>query len=38
MMKYIIALLLCFPGALFAKSHTPEQLLQMINEKGPGML
>ena len=34
MMKYIIALLLCFPGALFAKSHTPEQLLQMINEKG----
>lgn len=33
-MKYIIVLLLYFPLALFAKSHTPEQLLQMINEKG----
>lgn len=33
-MKYIIALLLCFPLALFAKSYTPEQLLQMINETG----
>lgn len=33
-MKYILSLLLCLPVALFSKSHTPEQLLQMINEKG----
>lgn len=35
MMKYIIALLfLCLPVGLFAKNHTPEQILQMINGKG----
>lgn len=34
-MKYIIVLFfLYFPLGLFAKSHTPEQLLQMINEEG----
>lgn len=34
-MKYIIALFfLCLPVGLFAKNHTPEQILQMINVKG----
>ncbi len=34
-MKYIIALFfLCLPMGLFAKNHTPEQILQMINDKG----
>ncbi|SSW84744.1 Uncharacterised protein [Klebsiella pneumoniae] len=34
-MKYIIALFfLCLPMGLFAKNHTPEQILQMINGKG----
>jgi hypothetical protein len=34
-MKYIIALIfLCLPVGLFAKNHTPEQILQMINSKG----
>ncbi|WP_296236105.1 hypothetical protein [uncultured Enterobacter sp.] len=34
-MKYIIALFfLCLPVGLFAKNHTPEQILQMINGKG----
>jgi hypothetical protein len=38
-MKYIIALFfLCLPMGLFAKNHTPEQILQMINGKGGGML
>ncbi|NIG45388.1 hypothetical protein F3J31_16405 [Enterobacter sp. Acro-832] len=34
-MKYIIALFfLSLPMGLFAKNHTPEQILQMINGKG----
>jgi hypothetical protein len=34
-MKYIIALFfLSLPMGLFAKNHTPEQILQMINDKG----
>lgn len=34
-MKYMIALLfLCAPMALFAKNHTPAQIIQMINDKG----
>ncbi len=34
-MKYVIALFcLCLPVGLFAKNHTPEQILQMINDKG----
>ena len=34
-MKCIIALFfLCLPMGLFAKNHTPEQILQMINGKG----
>ncbi|RTN93985.1 MULTISPECIES: hypothetical protein [Enterobacter] len=34
-MKYIIALFfLCLPVGLIAKNHTPEQILQMINDKG----
>ena len=34
-MKYMIALLfLCVPMALFAKKHTPAQIIQMINDKG----
>lgn len=34
-MKYIIVLFfLCLPLGLFAKNHTPEQILQMINSKG----
>lgn len=34
-MKCMIALLfLCAPMALFAKNHTPAQIIQMINDKG----
>ncbi|MFV7477632.1 hypothetical protein ACNPM1_12010 [Enterobacter pseudoroggenkampii] len=34
-MKYIMVLFfLCLPMGLFAKNHTPEQILQMINGKG----
>ena len=34
-MKYMIALLfLCAPMALFAKNHTPVQIIQMISDKG----
>ncbi|MCP1112250.1 hypothetical protein M6B24_03235 [Enterobacter bugandensis] len=34
-MKYMIALLfLCAPMTLFAKNHTPAQIIQMINDKG----
>lgn len=34
-MKYVISLFfLCLPVGLIAKNHTPEQILQMINDKG----
>ncbi|MCM7590689.1 hypothetical protein M8S10_17980 [Enterobacter chuandaensis] len=34
-MKCMIALLfLCAPMALFAKNHTPAQIIQMLNDKG----
>lgn len=34
-MKYMIALFfLCLPMGLFAKNHTPAEIIQMINDKG----